>query len=305
MADCGATGTALDRVVSAATSNGGASKEAVALLVGHASVGPTASSVGGMPAAPPTFLSTNHSGLVQQQQESSTACARPHLYGTGPAVLMHSPHHYGTMMQHPNRHSQYAAMQQQQQQQHMMMMHQQQQQQQQMAMMHQQQQLMMQQAQQQQQQQQQQQAQQQQRNKAKLKDDEVYHENDAQTERASNTERTIEDWHDGLEEEEGHEGLTRGVTMEELAAAWAQAEAEYEYEEYVEKCVKLRSVSIRVAHVLLLLLCFECHAVLQSILAPSIINNGRRMFRLYFHMTMKRRSIQHFLRILSTARLIG
>lgn len=247
MADCGATGTALDRVVSAATSNGGASsKEAVALLVGHASVGPTASSVGGMPAAPPTFLSTNHSGLVQQQ-ESSTACARPHLYGTGPAVLMHSPHHYG-MMQPPNRHSQYAAMQQQQQQQqHMMMMHQQQQQQQQMAMMHQQQQLMMQQAQQQQQQQQ--------TNKAKLKDDAVYHENDAQTERASNTERTIEDWHDGLEEEEGHEGLTQGVTMEELAAAWAQAEAEYEYEEYVEKCVKLRSVSIRVAHVLLL--CFE------------------------------------------------
>jgi hypothetical protein len=250
MADCGATGTALDRVVSAATSNGGASKEAVALLVGHASVGPTASSVGGMPAAPPTFLSTNHSGLVQQQ-ESSTACARPHLYGTGPAVLMHSPHHYGTMMQHPNRHSQYAAMQQQQQQQqqHMMMMHHQQQQ---MVMMHQQQQLMMQQAQQQQAQQQQQQ---QQTNKAKLKDDEVYHENDAQTERASNTERTIEDWHDGLEVEEGHEGLTRGVTMEELAAAWAQAEAEYEYEEYVEKCVKLRSVSIRVAHVLLL--CFE------------------------------------------------
>jgi hypothetical protein len=261
MADCGATGTALDRVVSAATSNGGASsKEAVALLVGHASVGPTASSVGGMPAAPPTFLSTKHSGLVQQQQqqqqqqESSTACARPHLYGTGPAVLMHSPQHYG-MMQHPNRHSQYAAMQQQQQQQqHMMMMHQQQQQQQQMAMMHQQQQLMMQQAQQQQQQQQKQQAQQQQRNKAKLKDDEVYHENDAQTERASNTERTIEDWHDGLEEEEGHEGLTRGVTMEELAAAWAQAEAEYEY--VVKKCVKLRSVSIRVAHVLLLL-CFQ------------------------------------------------
>lgn len=298
MADCGATGTALDRVVSAATSNGGASKEAVALLVGHASVGPTASSVGGMPAAPPTFLSTNHSGLVQQQQESSTACARPHrhVYGTGPAVLMHSPHHYGTMMQHPNRHSQYAAMQQQQQQQHMMMMHHQQQQ---MVMMHQQQQLMMQQAQQQQAQQQQQ------TNKAKLKDDAVYHENDAQTERASNTERTIEDWHDGLEEEEGHEGLTRGVTMEELAAAWAQAEAEYEYEEYVEKCVKLRSVSIRVAHVLLLLLCFECHAVLQSILAPSIINKGRRMFRLYFHMTMKRRSIQHFLWILSMARLIG
>ena len=48
----------------------------------------------------------------------------------------------------------------------------------------------------------------------------------------------LEDWHDGLEEdaaralqEEGlyeDDGIPQGATIEDLAAAWAQAEAEYE-----------------------------------------------------------------------------
>ena len=84
------------------------------------------------------------------------------------------------------------------------------------------------------------QQQQQQKNDAKLKDDAAYNtEDDVQTEHASNTERTVEDWHEGLEEEadavQGHEGWTQGATMEELAAAWAQAEAEYE-EYVVDNC---------------------------------------------------------------------
>jgi peroxin-5 len=117
------------------------------------------------------------------------------------------------MQQHPHQ----AAMQQHQH--HMFMMQQQQ------MMMMQQQQMMM-------QQQQDFQAQQQQ-DTANLKSEHV--EDDVETQQASNREHehTVEDWHEGLEEEavQGHEGLTQGASIEELAAAWAQAEAEYE--EYV------------------------------------------------------------------------
>jgi hypothetical protein len=120
-------------------------------------------------------------------------------------------------------HPHHTAALQQQQQHHMMMM---QQQQQQIAMMqHQQQQMAM---------MQQQQSQALYAEQQHLRNDTVHDEDDVQTEQISNKERTVEDWHEGLEEEaavEGHEGWTQGATMEELAAAWAQAEAEYE--EYV------------------------------------------------------------------------
>ena len=48
----------------------------------------------------------------------------------------------------------------------------------------------------------------------------------------------LENWHEGLEDDviqelqgegaDGHEGLVKGATIEDLAAAWAQAEAEYD-----------------------------------------------------------------------------
>ena len=52
-------------------------------------------------------------------------------------------------------------------------------------------------------------------------------------------EHTIENWHEGLDDEaaelfdddnRGHEGIVRGTGIDELAAAWAEAEAEYEAE---------------------------------------------------------------------------
>jgi len=225
MADCGATGTALDRAVAAATS-GGASKQAVASLVGHASMG-SGGVAATMPAAPPTFLSTAASGgvggLTSMPPAARAMHPSPELHQRPPPLMafqQHAPPHMrSTMQQHP--------MAMQQQQHHMMMI----QQQQQMAMMqqHQQQLMMM-------QQQQQQDAN---STHAHLKD-----EHDAETEHASNKEPewkenpTLDDWHEGLEEEaavQGHEGWTQGASIEELAAAWAQAEAEYE--EYVVSSV--------------------------------------------------------------------
>ena len=133
-------------------------------------------------------------------------------------VFQHHPAQFIPMASPRMLHPHVAAMQQQQQQQqHMLMMQQHQQQQQQQMIMIQQQQIMMQQ-------------QQQQQETANHKSELV--EDDVETQHASNKQRehTLEDWHEGLEEEvvQGHEGLVRGASIEELAAAWAQAEAEYE-----------------------------------------------------------------------------
>ena len=210
MANCGATGTALDRAVAAATSGGGgASKQAVASLVGHASMG---NHVASMPMAPPTVLSTTMPTTAMHP--SPELHQRPMLL----AGFQHYPvannmrsnlHHYpAALQQHPMAMQQHQLMMMQQQQQQMAMM--QQQQQQHMLLM----------------QQQQQQDLQGQENTAHVEDD-------VETQHASNKKNpTIEDWHEGLEEEAAaHEGRVQGATIEELAAAWAQAEAEYE--EYV------------------------------------------------------------------------
>lgn len=226
MADCGATGTALDRAVAAATGNtsAAASKQAVASLVGHASMSTTGSAAS-MPATPPMFLSTSN---VATMPASVAVHPSPELHQRPVMGFQHhaAPPHLrsAAVPHHP-----YAAMQQQQQQHHMMM------QQQQMLMMQQQQQqqiLMM---------QHQQQEQSSALEASNLKDDSDY---DAKTQHASNKDPEFEqhidvnEWHEGLDDDveeavQGHEGWVQGATIEELAAAWAQAEAEYE--EYVPK----------------------------------------------------------------------
>ena len=238
MADCGASGTALDRVVAAAVTTGSSSKGAVASLVGHASMGGTAVA-STMPATPPTVLSTSttvvpadnthmirpfvsHTPHVPPNNAAAAAAMMNQAWQqqpSQPSMRMHVPatlvqqqqqqHHHHHMMQH-----------------HAIMMQQQQQ------VIHQRmQQLQL-----------WQQQQQQHNNPRQHANLEQMYEDNGKTQCLGNNEhQDVNEWHDGLENEVlGHEGLTQGASIEELAAAWAQAEAEYNAEN-INSAVNLAS----------------------------------------------------------------
>jgi peroxin-5 len=240
MADCGATGSVLDRTARAMLgANGSRNSDAskgMASLMGHAVAGNAfAPQSAPMPVAAPQHMvlpgvsmqvhhanATRQSGAVTSASPSTMenaqrqmASQHSHAQHSQHSHAQHSPHMH---QQHPHQ-----AFQQQQHQQQMMAAQQQQQQM-----------MMMQQQQQQQhfhllQQQQQQQYQQAQQANANAQHSDV-----------------ASEWHDGLEEQGreelrrhleslqddvatlGHEGLIQGSSIEDLAAAWAQSEAEYD-----------------------------------------------------------------------------
>ena len=228
MADCSAAGTTIDRVTRAVLGSGNqdATKH-VGALFGHVALVAGNQGVATMPLSAPDHLTLPETFLPRHSttttEDRSMIPSSPHYAHPSPGVM----HPYSQMQYHP---------QQQQQQPHPMymmahphqamaqhaMMQQQQVMQQQMQIMIAQQQI------QQLQQQQSQRIQHQQKHVSeKVNQEEVYDE--------------LDKWHDNLEEEFeryageneepetiGHEGVVRGATIEELAAAWAQAEAEYE-----------------------------------------------------------------------------
>ena len=212
MADCGATGSALDRA-SRAMLGGGDRNEAakqVASLVGHAAF--TGSTL--QPAMPATV--PNHLVMPTAANHPSTRIPLPSTEATrviaSPTGTVQHPHaqqqqrqqHYvmedPRMMQHHHVHThQQAAMQMQmlqQQQQQLMMMQQQQQQLHQMRMKEQ--------------------------HAAKVDQQQEWHEG-LEEEAKAELRRHLEEL-----DEIGHEGQVQGATIEELAAAWAEAEADYQ-----------------------------------------------------------------------------
>jgi peroxin-5 len=186
----------------------------------------------GMPMSAPDHLVMPNAGpgMVKSAPMPAQATAMQHPsmdaiwnapqqpHAAGPMMM---PHHAAMQQQHSQRH----AMQQQMfQQQQMHMMMQQQQQQHQIVMMQQQQQQAMQQAQ-----------------HAALATKSAAAKSVA--EKAQKQDNNLENWHDGLEDHIadelkrsidddvatlGHEGIVGGASIEELSAAWAQAEAEYD-----------------------------------------------------------------------------
>ena len=237
MADCSAAGTTIDRVARAviggATSNGVTSNH-VGALFGHASMYPA--TAGGVAAANVCMPMVSPDHLIMPYNANTTAAAAAaaasttitqsqvqmnHQYqqrsiNTTGLGLLSGPS--SAMMMHP---ASAAQMQHHHQQQHqrqaMIAMHQQQQQQQHQAMM------MM------QQQQQQQQFQQQQQIRHQQQLETTINQQQKQLQKQSPIE---DDWHQGLEKEYVQEAA-HGVNMdkdgiEELAAAWAEAEADYD-----------------------------------------------------------------------------
>lgn len=189
MADCGATGTTIDRAAAALGVQPSTGKHVTSLL-GHAAIaGPTA-----MPLAPPSQLAPQFMHGHQQLVRPAPSLAKQAPHAALDQAWSQEHHVQQNMslpqgvMTHPH---------------HQMMMMQQQQQQ----MMHMN--MMMQ-----QQLQQQQQVQQQQQKQKHIQ------------EQKEKQEPTLENWHEGLEDD-----LPQGATIDELAAAWAQAEAEYEAED--------------------------------------------------------------------------
>jgi peroxin-5 len=231
MADCGASGTTLDRAARAVLGPDQSASKHLGNLF-HASLAAQGPQTG-MPMSAPDHLVMPHAGqgMVKSAPISAQATAmqhpsmdaiwnapqQPHV--AGPMIM---PHHAAMQQQHSQRHT----MQQQMfQQQHMHMMMQQQQQQHQIMMM---------------QQQQQQQAMQQAQHAALATKSAAAK---LVAGKARNQENNLESWHDGLEDHIadelkrsidddaatlGHEGIVNGASIEELAAAWAQAEAEYD-----------------------------------------------------------------------------
>jgi peroxin-5 len=231
MADCGASGTTLDRAARAVLGpDQSASKHLGSLF--HAGLAAQRPQTG-MPMSAPDHLlmpsvgpsmakpapMSAQTAVMQHPSMDAIWNAPQQPHAAGPMMM---PHHAAMQQQHSQRHG----MQQQmfQQQQMHMMMHQQQQQHQIMMM----------------QQQQQQQAMQQAQHAALATKSAAAR---SVAENAQMQDNNLEDWHDGLEDHIadelkrsidddlatlGHEGIVDGASMEELAAAWAQAEAEYD-----------------------------------------------------------------------------
>lgn len=230
MADCSAAGTTIDRVARAVLGSGNqdATKH-VGALFGHVAIVAGNQGVASMPLSAP-----EHLALPEQFSQSHAPLSENR-------TLIPSSHHHGHptnfhpgVGMHPYSHMQY---QQQQQQQHPMYMmgHPHQAMAQQAMLQHQQQQVMHHQMQMMIAQQQFQQLQQQQQQKQRI------HPQVSETVSQEEVHDNLDKWHENLEEEFqryageneeqetiGHEGVVRGASIEELAAAWAQAEAEYE-----------------------------------------------------------------------------
>ena len=227
MADCGATGSALDRTVRAmggGQHGGGDASKVLGSLLGQVSLSDAA-----MPqAAPHTLVMPPYnvtlplpeqqqhmpSAVAAQQQQQHAASGMMQQHHMVPHSGVHHPAMAAPQMNHPYMQMAAAAAQQQQM---MMMMNMQMQQQQQMILAQQQQQQA--QAQQQQQQQQQQASSQ---TKPAAKETHFWDEKGLDQE----TQDALREHLESL----GHEGLVQGAGIDELAAAWAEAEAAYEAE---------------------------------------------------------------------------
>ncbi|KAL7550491.1 hypothetical protein ACHAWF_013713 [Thalassiosira exigua] len=265
MADCSASGTAIDRVVHAAVASAlnqgadGASSSASAAAASAATraagaffggtaataTGPTALATAGpgaqmvMPLAPPEIVGGGGAAAHRQVAMGGQGAARLDAAWADSAAAAQHPVHSAPMngrLVHPqHRHIQQMPMQHanppqmMMHQQQMMMMQQMQMQQHQMAAM-----VQYQQQQQQQQKQMQQQQQQQQQQMNAQKPEEVMHVHQSPPSEgfASGTSRAEETLDDDLatvseEEQLHHEGLTEDASIERLAQAWREAEAEF------------------------------------------------------------------------------
>jgi peroxin-5 len=233
MADCGAAGTTIDRAARAVLGSSNQGQEAakhVGALFGHVTMGHQAA----MPMSAPGHLTmpgrlqTPTATTHYAAPPTSSALARPPgpmdtAWNNAPPMgLQHSVQQPPPqmMMMHPPQQMMHPAMHH----------HQQQQQQQQAmhaAMFHQQQQMMQHQMQVMAAQQHHQQQQQSLQTKPISKD--------TANQLNEHVHDDLEHWHDGLEDEAGeydemlgHEGVVDGASIEQLSAAWAQAEAEYD-----------------------------------------------------------------------------
>lgn len=239
MADCGATGSALDRTVRAmggGQGHGDASKVLGSLLGQTSLAEPHA-----MPTAaphtlvmPPYNVSLMPPPPQQQQQQPpmppTAAAAQQHAPHTAMMQQQQQPQHHN--MHHPgmaqmNPYMQMQQHQHHQQQQMMMMMNMQMQQQQHMIM-----------AQQQQQQQQHHAAQQQAAQKHAAAKQTETNFLDQKEDLDQETQDALREHLESLHQQ-GHEGLVKGAGIDELAAAWAEAEAAYEQEAAVEQATNM------------------------------------------------------------------
>ena len=244
MADCSAAGTTIDRAARAVLSAGNASSTAagkhMGSLLGHAAMfqSNSAAVAPAMPLTSPDRLILPGGETRLPQQPPPVQQAPQLRQQQQPLVSVAAPPEQlpGFMQHHPGSQTNLQAM---------LFHHQQQQQMQQQQMHHQQQiQMQMQMQQQQQaismmmQQQQQQQLLQKQQQQQNLESKMSANTTDQQIE----NQNLQEDWHEGLEEEflrqqaelgdefgeDGIHAITGGAGIEELAAAWADAEAEYD-----------------------------------------------------------------------------
>jgi peroxin-5 len=210
MADCGAAGTTIDRAARAMLGSSNQGQDAVkhvGALFGHATMGHQAA----MPMSAPGHLQlpgSSQGTVVNCPPQMDAAWNAPPQTFAGPMVshhpqkLMHPPQQ---MMHHPP-----------------LMHHHHQQQH---AMFHQQQQIM--------------------QHQMQIMAAQQAHQQSLKTKSMDTTAQELneqvhddlEHWHEGLEDEAGleqfednlgHEGVVHGASIEELAAAWAQSEAEYD-----------------------------------------------------------------------------
>ncbi|KAL3925606.1 MAG: hypothetical protein SGILL_000300 [Bacillariaceae sp.] len=243
MADCSAAGTTIDRAARAvlgASENAAAASASkhVSALLGHAAAMPGTSAMpmpamnpdhlvlpGATVAVPPRMATAAPPSHAQAEassvhNQSAAAAAMDQAWKNSISMGNAPP---TAMMISPQYQQQHMIQQQQQQQQHMY--HQQQHMQFQMQQQHMT--MML--------QQQQQQQMHQQRSVQIARQNASKESNQKQQQRHHQSQSPLEDWHQGLEaelEQEllGHDGIVEGASMEQLAAAWAQAEAQIDLE---------------------------------------------------------------------------
>jgi peroxin-5 len=220
MADCGAAGTALDRAIRAATGHqsSSGSKQAVVNLLGHGVVRAANQHQHSMPMAPPTSLRMGDVEVAQPQQPVTAAAhstmeasSMDDVWAAGrqqhprSGVYQQQQHGATPQMMHPAAVAHHHHMMHQQQQ-HMMMQHQMQQMNLYMS---------------------------QQQQQAAAARSSTAQQQQAKEQTSSQKESpNIENWHEGLEDDALNEAGVQGATIEELAAAWQAAEADY-YEDAV------------------------------------------------------------------------
>ena len=197
MADCGASGTVIDRAVTALSGQSAAAGKHVSSLLGHMAVGYQQAA---MPVTAPsrlyqhsapsqlTFLDSSHSNSLNAERHNHSALDQ---------VWSQQQHSFNAVTMPPNQQQAFMQYQMKIQQDHMIqvqfMIRQQQQQEYQQRLLH----------------------QQQLRNEVQV----------IQKVDTANAETLVSDWDEGL-----YDDIAQGATIESLAAAWAQAEAEYDRE---------------------------------------------------------------------------